>query len=104
MADERDNDSDRLIHPETWPCDPAALGPVFLGWDTSPGTVDLLAIGAVYSAEAGKVYVLQTVPRRHVSEARQQAQDYVNAARRLAGHVNQEHTMEVDALVPRGSV
>ena len=85
MTDERDTDSDRLIHPETWPCDPATLGPVFHEWDTSPGMIELRAIGAVYSTEAGKVYVLQTVPRRHVSKARQQAQDYVNAARRLAG-------------------
>lgn len=85
MTDERDNDSDRLIHPETWPCDPATLGPVFLGWNTSPGTVELRAVGAVYSAGAGKVYVLQVVPSRHFSKAHQQAQDYVNAARRLAG-------------------
>ena len=85
MTDEHDGDSDRLIHPETWPCDPATLGPVFLGWDTSPGMIELRAIGAVYSAEAGKVYVLQVVPRKHFSEARRQAQDYVHAARRLAG-------------------
>lgn len=85
MADERDSDSDRLIHPETWPCDPATLGPVFHGWATSPGMIELRAIGAVYSAEAGKIYVLQTVPHRYVSKARQQAQDYVHAVRRLAG-------------------
>lgn len=84
MTDEHDSDSDRLIHPETWPCDPATLGPVFHGRDTSPGMIELRAV-AIFSAEAGKVYVLQTVPHRHVSEARQQAQDYVNAARRLAG-------------------
>ena len=85
MTDERDSDSDRLIHPETWPCDPATLGPVFLGRNTSPDTVELQAVGAVYSVEAVKVYVLQVVPRRHFSKARQQAQDYVHAARRLAG-------------------
>ena len=79
MTDERDSDSDRLIHPETWPCDPATLGPVFHGWATSPGMIELRAIGA------GKVYVLQTVPHRRVSEARQQAQDYVYVAHRLAG-------------------
>ncbi len=85
MTDERDNDSDRLIHPETWPCDPATLGPVFHGWNPSLGMVELRAIGAAYSAGAGKVYVLQTIPHRRVSKAQQQAQDYVNAARRLAG-------------------
>ena len=84
MTNERDSDSDRLIHPETWPCDPATLGPVFHGWDTSPGMIELRAVGAVYSA-AAKVYVLQTVPHRHVSKARQQAQDYVRTVRRLAG-------------------
>ena len=84
MTDERDNDSDRLIHPETWPCDPATLGPVFHGWDTSPGMIELRAV-AIFSAEAGEVYVLQVVPHRRVSEARQQAQDYVSAVRRLAG-------------------
>jgi hypothetical protein len=47
--------------------------------------IELRAVGAVYSAEAGKVYVLQVVPHRHVSKARQQAQDYISAARRLAG-------------------
>ena len=45
MTDEHDNDSDRLIHPETWPCDPATLGPVFHGWDTSPGMIELLVGG-----------------------------------------------------------
>jgi hypothetical protein len=85
VTDERDNDPDRLIHPETWPCDPATLGPVFHGWDTSPGMIELRGVGAVYSVEAGKVYVLQLVPIARVSEARQQAQDYVNAAARLAG-------------------
>ena len=85
MTDERDNDPDRLIHPETWPCDPATLGPVFHGWATSPDMIELRAIGVAYSAEAGKVYALQTVPHRHVSKARQQAQDYIRAARRLAG-------------------
>ena len=85
MTEECDNDPDRLIHPETWPCDPATLRLVFLGWDTSPGVVELRAVSSVYSTEAGKVHALQVVPRRRFSEARQQAQDYVNAARRLAG-------------------
>jgi hypothetical protein len=76
---------DKYVRPEVWPIPAEAVGYLVEGRNLPGGMVEIRCAGDVGEFVAGRVFVLDAVPREHVRGAIAAISAYCQACRKLIG-------------------
>ena len=76
---------DKYIRPEVWPIPARAVGYLFEGRNLPGGMVEIRCAGNLGELVAGRMFVLDVVPRGHAQRAITAINAYCQACRKLIG-------------------
>lgn len=76
---------DEYVRPEVWPVPARAVGYLLEGRNLPGGMVEIRCVGNLGEFVAGRVFILDVVPREHVRGAISAISAYCQACRKLIG-------------------
>ena len=76
---------DKYVRPKVWPIPAGAVGYLAEGRNLPDGMVEIRCVGKLYHEFAGRVFILDVVPREHAQGAIAAIDAYCRACRKLIG-------------------